>query len=255
MNSGKGYSSDYYVNLATKLLENGEYEKGGDLFRKIVSQDKHNKDALFGLGVYHGLLGDEDKSIVFIKEAAKFGSVEAMNFLNGGDIVSGEKTSKRFVILVVACFIVFCIVMIVLKKERILGQFIGGLIGVGIGSFAGALLLQYATLFMAKVKPRYWITYKANVVSLFFSFVLNFNLGFLMGFLNVKHNIASVIFVLFSGFVIDVVVYRHYIKDKNNADLSCGKLSVISLLQIFVGFLLFVLVVLLVTACAVMLRR
>lgn len=225
------------------------------MFRKILSRDKHNKEALFGLGVYHGLLGDEDRSKMFIKEAAVLGSVEAVKFLHGETVVSETKSSKKLILVVAACFVVFCVVMIVLEKERILGQFIGGLIGVGIGSFAGALLLQYATLLVAKVKPRYWVSYKANVVSLFFSFVLNFNLGFLMGFLNVKHNIASVVFVLFSGFIVDVVVYRYYVKDKNNAEISFGKLSVISLLQIFVGFLLFFLVVLLVAACAALLKR
>lgn len=256
MDSGQGYSSEYYVNLATKLLENGEYEKGGDLFRKVLSRDKHNKDALFGLGVYHSLLGDEKQSITFLKEAAASGSVEAMKFLyGGGDVVPKTKSSKKFVLVVVVCFILLSIALIVLKKERLLGQLIGGLIGVAIGSFLGALLLQYVTLFAAKFKPAYWISYKANVVSLFFSFILNFNFGFLMGLMNVKQNAASVLFSFFSGFVIDVIVCRYYIKDANNAELGYGKLSVISLLKIFIGFVLIFIVVLLFIAGAAMLKR
>lgn len=256
MDSGQGYSSEYYVNLATKLLENGEYEKGGDLFRQVLSRDKHNKDALFGLGVYHGLIGDESQSITFLKEAAASGSVEAMKFLHGGgDVVPKPKSSTKCVLVVAVCFILLSIALIISKKERLLGQLIGGLIGVAIGSFLGALLLQYVTLFVSKFKPTYWISYKANVVSLFFSFVLNFNFGFLMGLMSVKQNAASVLFTFFSGLVIDVIVYRYYIKDTNNVELSYGKLSIVSLLQIFSGFVLIFVIVLLFTAGAAMLKR
>ena len=202
------------------------------------------------------MLGDEGKSITFLKEAAASGSVEAMKSLHGGgDVVPKPKSSTKFVLVAASCFILLSIALIVSKKERLLGQLIGGLVGVAIGSFLGALLLQYVTLFVAKFKPTYWISYKANVVSLFFSFVLNFNFGFLMGLMNVKQNAASVLFTFFSGFVIDVIVYRYYIKDTNNLELGYGKLSIVSLLQIFSGFVLIFIIVLLFTAGAAMLKR
>lgn len=227
------------IDVATRLLESGDFKKGGEIFQRVLQSDSNNRDAMFGLGVCCHLLGNVDEANRLIEEAAKLGSKEANSYLGRSQTVQQREQANRIkpfhYMLIASGVIVLIVFALNFWRTKIFWEVIGGFFGAAIGSFLGALILQYATKFVAKFKPAYWNACKACFISFMSTCAVGFVIGFIIGLTRNKYDGAVIILNIVIGYFIQVVAYMKFLKYPDETDLSFKTSCYISLLQMVIG--------------------
>ena len=102
-----------------------------------------------------------------------------------------------------------------------------------VGIFLGALVLQFATKWVAGFKPKYPVALMAAFIGFLASFAIGFLVGFFVGMAN-KGQLTgtAMVFILFGGFFAQTGFYALIIKDADRKPLPYGKACLVSLIQV-----------------------
>lgn len=121
----------------------------------------------------------------------------------------------------------------------VIGKIIGTIIGAAFGAFLGALIIQFATKIVVKFKPGYWMAYKASFIAVTSSSIVNFVIVYIIGSSGTPLNAQSIIILMIVGFFVGAAVYGTMIQSPDNMPIGIGNASLISLVQLIIGGLIF----------------
>jgi hypothetical protein len=115
------------------------------------------------------------------------------------------------------------------------GAWLGFLAGCLAGSFISALIIQYATKWVAGFRP----SYKQALLAAFLAYIACYVIGGAIGFLIVmsgsKVSGASMVLITIAGFLVQAAFYSMMVKSPEGMALSFGKACLVCLIQIVVA--------------------
>ena len=78
------------IQLARKHFQTGNLQQAEHIYRKILTREPHNVDALHFRGVIHFRLGNDDSAIKYIKKALQFNSNNPEIYNNLGNVLQSQ---------------------------------------------------------------------------------------------------------------------------------------------------------------------
>ncbi|MBL6815283.1 MAG: hypothetical protein ISQ65_08580 [Pseudomonadales bacterium] len=117
-------------------------------------------------------------------------------------------------------------------------QWVGTSIGLVVGALIGAVIVQHATLIVAKYKPAYWHAYRATLAGTGAGLLLS-SLGIMvLAVLDVALGSAMQIVPVALGAILQGYLYGRLIKVPDRGPIGLGKGLIVTAIQCLVALLL-----------------